>query len=65
MDLLKEITEILPAACECVSVRQPQPLGLGHAVLCAKSVVGNDAFAVLLPDVLVKDDASQKMTWHV
>ncbi|MFV5500861.1 UTP--glucose-1-phosphate uridylyltransferase GalU [Acinetobacter towneri] len=59
LDLLKEITEILPAHVSVVSVRQPQPLGLGHAVLCAKSVVGNDAFAVLLPDVLVKDDAAQ------
>lgn len=59
LDLLKEITEILPAHVSVVSVRQPQPLGLGHAVLCAKSVVGTDAFAVLLPDVLVKDDAAQ------
>ncbi|MDV2485153.1 UTP--glucose-1-phosphate uridylyltransferase GalU [Acinetobacter towneri] len=59
LDLLKEITEILPSHVSVVSVRQPQPLGLGHAVLCAKSVVGNDAFAVLLPDVLVKDDAAQ------
>ncbi|MEX5379733.1 UTP--glucose-1-phosphate uridylyltransferase GalU [Acinetobacter towneri] len=59
LDLLKEITEILPAHVSVVSVRQPQPLGLGHAVLCAKSVVGNDAFAVLLPDVLVKDDVAQ------
>ncbi len=59
LDLLKEITEILPAHVSVVSVRQPQPLGLGHAVLCAKSVVGNDAFAVLLPDVLVKDYAAQ------
>ena len=59
LDLLNEITEILPAHVSVVSVRQPQPLGLGHAVLCAKSVVGNDAFAVLLPDVLVKDDAAQ------
>lgn len=42
-----------------VSVRQPQPLGLGHAVLCAKSVVGLDDFAVLLPDVLVKDSSGQ------
>ncbi|MEG2832317.1 MAG: UTP--glucose-1-phosphate uridylyltransferase, partial [Bacilli bacterium] len=55
LDLLKEITDILPAHVSVVSVRQPQPLGLGHAVLCAKSIVGNDDFAVLLPDVLVKD----------
>ncbi|EZQ06668.1 MULTISPECIES: UTP--glucose-1-phosphate uridylyltransferase GalU [unclassified Acinetobacter] len=56
-DLLKEITEILPAHVSVISVRQPQPLGLGHAVMCAKDVVGNDDFAVLLPDVLVKDTA--------
>ena len=54
-DLLKEITEILPAHVTVVSVRQAQPLGLGHAVLCAKDLVGDDAFAVLLPDVLIKD----------
>ena len=54
-DLLKEITDILPKHVSVISVRQPQPLGLGHAVLCAKDVVGNEAFAVLLPDVLVKD----------
>lgn len=54
-DLLKEIKDILPAHVSVVSVRQPQPLGLGHAVLCAKPIVGNDDFAVLLPDVLVKD----------
>lgn len=55
-DLLKEITEILPSHVSVISVRQPQPLGLGHAVLCAKAVVGDEDFAVLLPDVLVKDD---------
>lgn len=58
-DLLKEITEILPKHVSVVSVRQPQPLGLGHAVLCAKSVIGNDDFAVLLPDVLVKENSAE------
>ena len=58
-DLLKEITEILPAHVSVVSVRQPQPLGLGHAVLCAKSIIGDDDFAVLLPDVLVKEKSDQ------
>lgn len=53
-DLLKEITDILPKNVSVVSVRQPQPLGLGHAVLCAKDIIGNEPFAVLLPDVLVK-----------
>ena len=58
-DLLKEITEILPSHVSVISVRQPQPLGLGHAVLCAKAVVGEDDFAVLLPDVLVKDSSER------
>ena len=58
-DLLKEITDILPPHVSVVSVRQPQPLGLGHAVLCAKDIVGNEPFAVLLPDVLVKDDSTE------
>ena len=54
-DLLKEITDILPKNVTVISVRQPQPLGLGHAVLCAKDIIGDEAFAVLLPDVLVKN----------
>ena len=58
-DLLAEITQFVPDHVSVISVRQPQPLGLGHAVLCAKSVVGEDDFAVLLPDVLVKDGSGQ------
>lgn len=54
-DLLEAITNIVPSHVSIVSVRQPQPLGLGHAVLCAKDIVGDDDFAVLLPDVLVKE----------
>lgn len=58
-DLLKEVTEIIPPHISVVSVRQPQPLGLGHAVLCAKAVVGQAPFAVLLPDVLVQNRAGE------
>ncbi|KAF1021673.1 MAG: UTP--glucose-1-phosphate uridylyltransferase [Acinetobacter bereziniae] len=58
-DLLKEITEILPSNVSVISVRQPQPLGLGHAVLCAKSVIGDEDFVVLLPDVLVKENSAE------
>ncbi|OYQ88375.1 UTP--glucose-1-phosphate uridylyltransferase [Wohlfahrtiimonas chitiniclastica] len=54
-DLLSEITNIVPSHVSIVAVRQPQPLGLGHAVLCAKSVIGDDDFVVLLPDVLIKN----------
>ncbi|MFV5585854.1 UTP--glucose-1-phosphate uridylyltransferase GalU [Acinetobacter oleivorans] len=58
-DLLEEITQIIPSHVSVISVRQPQPLGLGHAVLCAKSIVGQDDFAVLLPDVLVQDNSGK------
>ncbi|MHA3083163.1 UTP--glucose-1-phosphate uridylyltransferase GalU [Acinetobacter sp. ANC 5383] len=58
-DLLAEIRQIVPEHVSIVSVRQPQPLGLGHAVLCAKSLIGDEPFAVLLPDVLVKSQTEQ------
>lgn len=57
IDLLEEINKIIPENVSIVSVRQSQPLGLGHAVLCAKQIVGDEPFAVLLPDVLVKSSA--------
>ena len=59
LDLLAEITNIVPNHVSIMSVRQPEPLGLGHAVLCAKDIIGHDDFVVLLPDVLVKSAESQ------
>ena len=53
--LLKEVRAIVPKDVTIISVRQPQPLGLGHAVLCAKPIVGNEPFAVLLPDVIIDE----------
>ncbi|MDB4208832.1 UTP--glucose-1-phosphate uridylyltransferase GalU [Amylibacter sp.] len=44
------VHNILPDGVECIFVRQPNQLGLGHAVLCAERVVGNEPFAVLLAD---------------
>ena len=49
------VRNILPKGVECIFVRQPEPLGLGHAVLCAERAVGNDAFAVLLADDFLVD----------
>jgi UTP--glucose-1-phosphate uridylyltransferase len=51
--LLEEVRGILPQGVSCMFVRQAQPLGLGHAVLCARSAVGNEPFAVLLADDLI------------
>ena len=50
------IKNILPNGVECIFVRQPEQLGLGHAVLCAERVVGDDPFAVLLADDFVTYD---------
>ncbi len=44
------VRNILPNGVECIFVRQPEQLGLGHAVLCAERAVGDEAFAVLLAD---------------
>jgi UTP--glucose-1-phosphate uridylyltransferase len=51
--LLAEVRRILPKGVNCIFVRQAQPLGLGHAVLCAQPVVGDEPFAVLLADDLI------------
>lgn len=52
-ELLAVARSIAPDDMSCVYVRQPRALGLGHAVLCAKELVGNEAFAVLLADDLM------------
>ena len=49
-DQAEMVKNILPAGVECIFVRQPEQLGLGHAVLCAERVVGDDPFVVLLAD---------------
>ena len=54
LDLVREVT---PKGVNCVYIRQAEPLGLGHAVLCARSVVGDEPFAVLLADDLMQSGA--------
>ena len=53
LDILEAVKRDLPRAGEMSFTRQMQPLGLGHAVWCARDIVGNEPFAVLLPDVIV------------
>lgn len=52
-EMLKYVRSLMPADMKCVYIRQPEALGLGHAVLCAQPVVGNEPFAVLLADDLL------------
>jgi len=52
-ELLTLVRDIKPANVNCVYVRQPEALGLGHAVNCAASLVGNEPFAVILADDLL------------
>ena len=52
---LESLLAILPEGVSCIYIRQAEPRGLGHAVLCARAVVGEEAFAVLLPDDLIDD----------
>ncbi|MBL8202519.1 MAG: UTP--glucose-1-phosphate uridylyltransferase GalU [Chromatiales bacterium] len=55
-DLLDLVRAILPAGVSCVYIRQGEPLGLGHAVLCARPAVGDEPFYVHLPDDLIRAD---------
>lgn len=52
-DLLQIVQNVRPDDMECVYIRQPRALGLGHAILCAEKVVNNEPFAVLLADDLM------------
>ncbi|MFZ2313644.1 MAG: UTP--glucose-1-phosphate uridylyltransferase GalU [Methylobacter sp.] len=54
-ETLKMIREMMPPHVSFVFIRQPEALGLGHAVLCAKHVVGDEPFAVILADDLIEN----------
>ncbi|MDA0189095.1 MAG: UTP--glucose-1-phosphate uridylyltransferase GalU [Proteobacteria bacterium] len=52
-EMLEFVRNLLPKNINCIYIRQPEALGLGHAVLCAKPVIGDEPFAVLLADDLL------------
>lgn len=56
--LLELVRNVVPTGVTCVYIRQPEALGLGHAVLCARPVVGDEPFAVLLADDLIDGEGS-------
>jgi UTP--glucose-1-phosphate uridylyltransferase len=51
--LLKEVRNLLPAGVSCAYIRQAEALGLGHAVMCARHLIGDEPFAVILADDLI------------
>jgi UTP--glucose-1-phosphate uridylyltransferase len=54
--LLQKVQNILPTDISCIYLRQAEALGLGHAVLCAESVVADEPFAVILADDLIRGE---------
>ena len=58
--ILENVVKIIPDNVKITSVRQADALGLGHAILCAKHLLNNEPYAVLLPDVLVLDKKNKK-----
>jgi len=61
--ILEGIKRIIPDEIKISSIRQADALGLGHAILCAKHLVNNEPFAVLLPDVLVLDKKTKQKSY--
>lgn len=56
IELLELVTRVIPKSVRCIYIRQSEPLGLGHAVLCARPVVDEQPFAVILADDLIDAD---------
>lgn len=52
-EMLEFVRNLLPKSINCIYIRQPEALGLGHAILCARPVIGDEPFAVLLADDLL------------
>ncbi|MFP4314146.1 MAG: UTP--glucose-1-phosphate uridylyltransferase GalU [Alphaproteobacteria bacterium] len=60
-DFLKAVQDSNIPASQLFCTRQPEPLGLGHAIWCASKIIGDEPFAVILPDVLAKGCLKQMM----
>ena len=63
--ILGTVKNIIPESVKVTSVRQSDALGLGHAVLCAKHLINDEPFAVLLPDVLVLDQEDREQNFSL
>ena len=58
LELLRLTQEVIPEGVNCIYIRQSEPLGLGHAVLCAQPVIKNEPFVVILADDFMVSDVS-------
>tara|TARA_S200000501_G_C20844184_1_gene752981 strand:- start:1529 stop:2410 length:882 start_codon:yes stop_codon:yes gene_type:complete len=56
--LLQMVKDVIPKYVNCMYIRQPQALGLGHAVLCSKPIVGKDPFAIILADDFMQGESN-------
>lgn len=63
--LLSEVQSICPPGVTIMNVRQPQPLGLANSLLCARPMLHDEAFVVLLPDVLLDDASADPLRYNL
>lgn len=63
--LLAEVKSICPPGVTIMNVRQPQPLGLGHSILCARNIIGQNPFVVVLPDVIIDDASADPLRYNL
>jgi len=63
--LLSEVQSICPPGVTIMNVRQADPLGLGHSVLCARPMIGDNPFVVVLPDVLLDDSTADHQRYNL
>lgn len=63
--LLAEVQSICPPGVTIMNVRQPQPLGLGHSILCARHIIGQNPFVVVLPDVVIDDASADPLRYNL
>ncbi|QKJ87777.1 UTP--glucose-1-phosphate uridylyltransferase [Paramixta manurensis] len=63
--LLSEVQSICPPGVTIMNVRQAQPLGLGHSVLCARPMIGDNPFVVVLPDILLDDSTADHLRYNL
>ncbi len=63
--LLAEVQSICPPGVTIMNVRQAQPLGLGHSILCARPVVGDNPFIVVLPDIIIDTASADPLRYNL